>query len=116
MAVHTFAAIDVGSFELELGIYDISSKYGIRAVDHVRHVIALGKDTYHDGKISYELVDEMCNVLAKFTEIMKGYKVEDYRACATSAMREARNNQIVLDQIRAVSYTHLDVYKRQTEG
>lgn len=100
MAVHTFAAIDVGSFELELGIYDISSKYGIRAVDHVRHVIALGKDTYHDGKISYELVDEMCNVLADFTEIMKGYKVEDYRACATSAMREARNNQIVLDQIR----------------
>lgn len=30
MAIKTFAAIDVGSFELELGIYEISGKYGIR--------------------------------------------------------------------------------------
>ena len=47
MAIKLFAAIDVGSFELELGIYEVSPKYGIRRVDHVRHVIALGKDTYN---------------------------------------------------------------------
>ena len=100
MAIKLFAAIDVGSFELELGIYEVSAKYGIRLVDHVRHVIALGRDTYNDGKISYELVDEMCRVLKEFADIMKSYRVEDYRAYATSAMREAKNNQIVLDQIR----------------
>ena len=60
MAIKTFAAIDVGSFELELGIYEISGKYGIREIDHLRHVLALGKDTYNDGKITYVLVDEMC--------------------------------------------------------
>lgn len=32
MAIKTFAAIDVGSFELELGIYEISGKYGIREI------------------------------------------------------------------------------------
>lgn len=100
MAVHTFAAIDVGSFELELGIYEITVKYGIREIDHVRHVIALGKDTYNDEKISHELVEEMCRVLENFTEIMKSYRVDDYRAYATSAMREAKNNQIVVDQIK----------------
>ena len=36
-----FAAIDVGSFELELGIYEMSYKTGIRLVDRVRHEIAL---------------------------------------------------------------------------
>ena len=51
MAIQTFAAIDVGSFEVELGIYEISNKFGIRPVDHVRHVIALGRDTYGHGKI-----------------------------------------------------------------
>ncbi len=100
MAVHLFAAIDVGSFELELGIYEISGKAGVKRVDHIRHVIALGKDTYSAGKISYELVEEMCQVLADFVTVMNTYKVKDYRAYATSAMREAANNQIILDQIR----------------
>ncbi len=99
MANHLFAAIDVGSFELELGIYEISPKSGIRQIDHLRHVIALGRETYHTGKISYRLVDEMCRVLEDFSKVMKGYRVEDYWACATSAMREAVNNQIILDQI-----------------
>lgn len=100
MAVELFAAIDVGSFELELGIYEISKKTGVRRVDHIRHVIALGKKTYSEGKISYDLVDEMCQVLGDFAQIMKAYKVKGYRAYATSAMREAKNNQIILDQIR----------------
>lgn len=99
MAIKIFAAIDVGSFELELGIYEIS-KTGIRKIDHVRHVIALGSDTYKNGKISYRLVDEMCHVIKEFTDIMQSYKVIGYRAYATSALREAKNNQIVLDQIR----------------
>ena len=43
--VRTFAAIDVGSFELEMGIYEISEKTGVRSIDHVKHMIALGKDT-----------------------------------------------------------------------
>lgn len=98
--VRTFAAIDVGSFELELGIFEISDKTGIRAVDHVKHMIALGRDTFRDGKISYRLVEETCSVLEDFVRIMKEYQVEDYRAYATSAMREARNSQIVLEQIR----------------
>ena len=58
MAVRMFAAIDVGSFALELGIYEISDKTGIRNVEHIRHVIALGSDTFSEGKISYDLVDE----------------------------------------------------------
>lgn len=99
MATHLFAAIDVGSFELELGIYEISTKNGIRRVDHMRHVIALGKDTYNSGKISYRLVDEMCQILGRFKEVLETYHVEAYRAYATSAMREAKNSQIILDQI-----------------
>ena len=98
--VRTFAAIDVGSFELEIGIYEMSGKSGFREIDHVRHVIALGRDTFNEGKISYELVEELCQVLTDFARLMKTYQVEDYRAYGTSAMREAKNSQIVLDQVR----------------
>lgn len=98
-----FAAIDVGSFELELGIYEISTKSGIKRIDYVKHTIALGSDTYKYGKISYEMIDELCDVLSDFRNIMESYKVEAYRAYATSAMREASNNMQVLDQIKVRS-------------
>ena len=100
MATQLFAAIDVGSFKLELGIYEITAKNGLRQVEHLRHVIALGKNTYSTGKISYELVDEMCRILGEFTGVMKAYEVSDYRAYATTAMRVARNSHIILEQIR----------------
>jgi exopolyphosphatase / guanosine-5'-triphosphate,3'-diphosphate pyrophosphatase len=100
VAVDTFAAINVGSFELELGIYEISARSGIRQIDRMRHVISLGSETYKNGKISYGMVEELCQVLGDFSAVMKTYRVKDYRAYATSAMREARNSQIVIDQIR----------------
>ena len=61
MSVTTFAAIDVGSYEVEMVIYEIST-HGIRQLDHVRHIIALGRDTYNMKAISYDLVDELCEV------------------------------------------------------
>ena len=100
MAAQLFAAIDVGSFKLELGIYEITSKNGLRQVEHLRHVIALGKNTYSTGKISYKLVDEMCRILEEFAGVMKAYRVSDYRAYATTAMRGAKNSHIILEQIR----------------
>ena len=95
----TFAAIDVGSYELGMKIFEISSKSGIKEIDHIRHRIDLGSDTFANGKISYERVDELCRVLRDYASIMKGYKVEAYKAYGTSAVRETENTMIVLDQI-----------------
>lgn len=95
----TFAAIDVGSYELAMKIFEISSKNGIREIDHIRHRIDLGTDTYANGKISNERVDELCRVLRDYSEIMKGYRVDDYTAYGTSAIREMDNRMIILDQI-----------------
>lgn len=100
MPLNTFAAIDVGSNEVSMKIYEVSKKYGIRELDYVRHTIELGADTYTNGKISHVLVDELCRVLESFNLKMKEYAVEDYSACATSAVREATNSMIILDQIK----------------
>ena len=91
----TFAAIDVGSYELAMKIVEISAKNGIREIDHIRHRIDLGSDTFAKGKISNERVDELCRVLREYHDIMKSYRVDDYKAYGTSAIRE----MIILDQI-----------------
>lgn len=100
MAIKTFAAIDVGSFELTMKIYEISQKIGLKEIDCISHRIELGTDTYNTGKISNERVDELCEVLSQFKRIMEGYHVDAYKAYGTSAIRETENTLIILDTIR----------------
>ena len=105
----TFAAIDVGSFELAMKIFEISPKTGMREIDHIRHRIDLGTETYATGKMAYERVDELCRYLNEYTKIMKGYKVSEYRAYGTSAIRETENTAIILDQIRQRTGIRMEV-------
>lgn len=109
MAVKTFAAIDVGSYELCMKIFEASSKNGMREIDSVRYRLDLGTDTYATGKIGYEKVEELSRVLREFSEIMKSYQVEDYKAYATSAIRETNNSRVILDQIRVKTGIKLDI-------
>ncbi|MBD5520008.1 MAG: HD domain-containing protein [Lachnospiraceae bacterium] len=95
----TFAAIDVGSYELSMKILEISKQNGIKEIDYIRHRIDLGTDSFATGKISYERVDELCRVLREYKKIMDGYKAQEYKAYGTSAIREIENTVIVLDQI-----------------
>lgn len=99
MSTKTFAAIDVGSFELSMKIFEFSGKNNMREIDCIRQRLDLGSDTYANGKISNEKVDELCRTLKEFSDIMSTYRVEAYRAYGTSAIRETENSAILLDQI-----------------
>ena len=99
MPVKTFAAIDVGTYEISMKIYEVSSKSGMREIDHLRRSIDLGTDTYITGKLSYERLEDLCRILKEFRSFMDGYKVIGYEAYGTSAFREAENALILLDQI-----------------
>lgn len=100
MAITTFAAIDVGSHETSLRIYEISKKTGIRELDYVHHTARLGYETYSTKHISYHTIDKLCSILNGFRDKMKEYGIADYMIASTSALREADNNLIVLDQVR----------------
>jgi exopolyphosphatase/guanosine-5'-triphosphate,3'-diphosphate pyrophosphatase len=100
MRITTFAAIDIGSYEVGMKIFELSSKVGMKQIDFIRQRIELGKDAYVLGKIGCELSDKLCDILTKFVKIMESYHVDTYRACATSAVREAKNRIMLLDQIK----------------
>ncbi len=100
MTYTLFAAIDVGSYELEMKIYQIEKKNKITTIDTIRHVIEIGKDTYTTGKVSNKNIDELCRILKGFMDIIKEYRIKSYTAYATSAIREAGNWENILDRIR----------------
>ncbi len=109
MAVRTFAAIDVGSYELGMKIFEFSNKGGMKEIDSIRHSIELGTDTYQNGIINTHNMDELCSVLSDFASIMRSYKVDDYKAYGTSAIRETKNTMIVIEQIKLRTGIRVDV-------
>ena len=103
----TFAAIDVGSYELSMKIFELSGKNKLREIDSVSQRLDLGTGTYATGKISADKMDELCRTLKEFAKIMDSYKVDAYKAYGTSAIRETSNQMVVLDQIK--QRTGLDI-------
>lgn len=99
MKTKYFAAIDVGSYELSCKIFQFSAKTGMKEIDSVNYRLDLGSESFANGKISKEKVDELCNVLNSFKSVMSTYKVEEYKAYGTSAIREMENKIILLDHI-----------------
>ena len=100
MAFKTFAAIDVGSTDVTMKIYEITTKKKFRQLDYISSIIELGSDTYADGYISQKSIEQLCDILSGFTKKMREYGTLDYCAYATSAIREAKNNMMVLDLIK----------------
>ena len=109
MNIQTFAAIDIGSFELTMKIYEFSGKNHMREVDYISRRLDLGTETYSRGKISNDKMDELCRTLNEFRDIMKTYRVEEYHVCATSAIRETENITIVQDQIAQRTGMNIEV-------
>ncbi|MEI3522079.1 MAG: hypothetical protein V8Q40_14105 [Anaerosacchariphilus sp.] len=109
MQIVTFASIEIGSYEVGMKILELSQKNGMKEIDDIRYGLELGKDAYNQKEISNEMLEELCEVLEDFTRIMKEYQVDDYRACATSAIRETRNCLLILDKIRVRTGLEVEV-------
>lgn len=109
MRMITFAAIDIGAFEVVMKIFTISEKRGMKEVDCVRRRMELGADTYALGTISREKTEQLCETLTGFRKIMDGYHVDVYRACGKSALRETSNILTVLDQIKSRTGIQVDI-------
>lgn len=109
MAVTRFAAIDIGSYNVVMEIFELSKKGGMRSVNRVRQRLELGRDTFHDKKLSGEKLDKLCYILNDFHRIMKEFQVIDYRACAKSAFREAKNCLMAMDLIFQKTGIKIDV-------
>ncbi|AKL93801.1 exopolyphosphatase [Clostridium aceticum] len=106
-ALTTVAGISVGSYAVRMKISEVLPEGKTRTLERTSKSIALGRDTFSKGKVSYEIANEVCEVLRGFKKLMNEYKVKTYRAVATSGIREAENNDYILDQI--YSKTGLDI-------
>lgn len=103
MDILHFGAIDIGSNAIRLLIMsaiEYAAETKFKKVTLIRIPIRLGADVFGHQRISSVKCGQLLEAMQGFRHILSAYRVVDYRACATSAMREAANGPELMEQIR----------------
>jgi exopolyphosphatase/guanosine-5'-triphosphate,3'-diphosphate pyrophosphatase len=120
ISIKKFAAIDIGSNAIRLLVSnviitkDTAPQFKKSAL--VRVPIRLGADSFVEGTISEKNSDRMMNAIKAFKLLMNVHGVESYKACATSAMREASNGQEIIEKIHQKTGVKINIISGKEEA
>ena len=107
------AAIDIGSNAARLLINEVTEpkkgKPEFMKLNLLRIPLRLGIDVFTSGKIGAEREEMVISSMKVFSDLMKIYKVEHYRACATSAMRDAKNGAEIIQAVKQTSGIDIEI-------
>lgn len=114
------AAIDIGSNAARLLINEVTEDQKgnpkFTKLNLLRIPLRLGIDVFSKGEIGQERKQMMIDTMQVFSQIMRIYKVQNYRACATSAMRDARNGQEIIAQVKETSGIQIEIISGDEEA
>ena len=114
------AAIDIGSNAARLLINEVTEpkkgKPEFMKLNLLRIPLRLGIDVFTSGKIGAEREEMVISSMKVFSDLMKIYKVEHYRACATSAMRDAKNGAEIIQAVKQTSGIDIEIISGDEEA
>ncbi|MBV8328709.1 exopolyphosphatase [Chryseobacterium sp.] len=113
------AAIDIGSNAARLLINEVkinNRKPEFIKLNLLRIPLRLGMDVFTLGKIGSEREKMVIDSMKIFSDLMKIYKVDHYRACATSAMRDAANGNEIIRQVQETSGINIEIISGDEEA
>ena len=120
MKIKKYAAIDIGSNAVRLLISNIiidkDKETLYRKSSLVRVPIRLGADSFVKGSISDTNIERMIDAMNAFNLLMKINGVEKFKACATSAIREAKNGRETVAIIRKKTGISIDIIDGKEEA
>ncbi|MDV0444641.1 Exopolyphosphatase [Methanimicrococcus sp. At1] len=114
-----FATIDVGSNAVRLLLTDvrtIKNDVVFERLAILRVPVRLGEDAFSRGKISTDKTTQLLKTMCGFHEIIDGFQVADTMACATSALREAKNGKAIAKQIKKKTGLDLQIIDGKKEA
>lgn len=114
-----YAAIDIGSNAVRLLIKSVNEEPSDELFTKVlllRVPLRLGDDAFTRGEISAEKEKNLIRLVKAFRQLMKIYEVADFRACATSAMRDARNGEAVVRKVEKKTGIRIEIISGNEEA
>lgn len=112
-------AIDIGSNAGRLMIGEVTnggSKASIKKITLVRIPLRLGEDVFTDKRISKKRLKMLIKTMKAYKLLLDVYNVEEYRACATSALREAENRDEIIQTVFKESGIKLELIPGDEEA
>lgn len=119
MKTKKYAAIDIGSNAMRLLINNIIEHDGqkyYKKVSIIRVPIRLGTEAFMNKKISDSTIKRMMCAMDAFSNLMKVHEVAAYRACATSAMREASNGRDIIAKVKNEIGVNIEIISGDEEA
>jgi exopolyphosphatase/guanosine-5'-triphosphate,3'-diphosphate pyrophosphatase len=110
------AVLDMGASAIRLVVAETAGSKPPRVVEEASRGVLLGRDVFSSGAIHTQTVDSVLAALEGLQHIMSGYHVTNIRAVATSAVREARNAEMILDRIRGRTGITFDIINEAEES
>ncbi len=114
------AAIDIGSNAARLLISDVISgplvKPEFLKIALVRVPLRLGFDVFERGEISPQKSDNVIKTIQSYKLLLDVYGVKHLKACATSAMRDARNGKEIIQKVKAETGIDIHIITGQEEA
>lgn len=120
LRIRKYASIDIGSNAVRLLISTITEPenkpVSFKKTSLVRVPIRLGQDVFVNGYISDFNISRMNQTMKAFQLLMNCHKVEKYRACATSAMRDAQNSKALVDNVKQETGIDIEIIDGSDEA
>lgn len=119
MKLLKFAAIDIGTNAIRLLFTNVTEEAGVATFKKsslIRVPIRLGADVFTNGQISEIKKEKLINSLLAFSHLIDVHDVVSYRACATSAMREAQNGPEIVKVIKDKTGIDIEIIDGKTEA
>ncbi|MCX7549421.1 Ppx/GppA phosphatase family protein [Xanthomarina sp. F2636L] len=120
LTIKKYAAIDIGSNAVRLLIANIIEEKGkeprFKKSSLVRVPVRLGGDVFLEQTISDYNKDRIIDTMKAFKLLMKTHNVVKYKACATSAMREAVNGKEISELVYKETNIKIDIIEGEEEA
>ena len=114
------AAIDIGSNAARLLIAEVTKdKEGIpqfNKLNLVRVPLRLGFDVFEKGEISKEKRGMVLQTMKAYGHLINAYGVKNVIACATSAMRDARNSNDLIRKVKLETGLEIEIISGDLEA
>lgn len=114
------AAIDIGSNAARLLITEVSAEDKSNPVFNklnlIRVPLRLGFDVFEKGMISKERTGMLIQTMKAYKHLMNAYDVKHVRACATSAMRDAKNSTDIIRKVKLETDIEIEVISGDMEA